>query len=54
MNIPSNQGIISIHRSQEATRRAEGTWVESKPIYNIDETEAQAQQTSQEKAALVD
>jgi hypothetical protein len=45
MKIPSNQGIISIHGSQEATRRAEGIWVESKPIYIIDETEAQAQQT---------
>jgi hypothetical protein len=51
--IPSNQGIISVYGSQEATRRAEGTWVESKSIHNIDETRAQAQNKQvKEKEAL--
>jgi hypothetical protein len=26
MKIPSNQGLISIHGSQEAARRTEGSW----------------------------
>jgi hypothetical protein len=37
MKIPSNQGPISKHRSQEATRRAKGRWVDSKAIHNINE-----------------
>jgi hypothetical protein len=43
MKIPSNQGIISVYRSQEAARRSEGTWQESKAIHNIDESKVQAQ-----------
>jgi hypothetical protein len=40
MKIPSEQGSIAVHGSQEATRRAEGSWTDSKAIHNIDETEA--------------
>jgi hypothetical protein len=37
MKIPSEQGPIAIHGSQEAARRAEGSWTDSKAIHNIDE-----------------
>jgi hypothetical protein len=40
MKIPSKQGHISVHRSQEAARRAEGSWTDSKVIHNIDEAKA--------------
>jgi hypothetical protein len=40
MKIPSDQGPIAVHGSQEATRRAEGNWTDSKAIHNIDESEA--------------
>jgi hypothetical protein len=40
MNVPSNHGPIFIYGSQETTRRAEGSWIGSKAIYNIDEAEA--------------
>jgi hypothetical protein len=40
MKIPSEQGAIAIHGSQEAARRAEGSWTDSKAIYKIDEAEA--------------
>jgi hypothetical protein len=43
MKIPSNQGPIFVHRSQEAARRAEGNWTDSKAIHNIDEAEAHQQ-----------
>jgi hypothetical protein len=33
MKIPSDQGLIAIHGSQEATRRAEGNWTDSKAIH---------------------
>jgi hypothetical protein len=36
MKIPSDQGSIAIHGSQEATRKAEGNWTDSKAIHNID------------------
>jgi hypothetical protein len=32
-----------VHGSQEAARRAEGSWMDSKAIHNIDETEAYRQ-----------
>jgi hypothetical protein len=32
MKIPSDQGPIAIHGSQEAARRAEGNWTDSKAI----------------------
>jgi hypothetical protein len=32
-----------VHGSQEAARRAEGNWTDSKAIHNIDETEAHQQ-----------
>ena len=40
MKIPSEQGPIAIHESQEAARRAEGNGTDSKAIHNIDEVEA--------------
>jgi hypothetical protein len=40
MKIPSNKGPIAVHGSQEAARRAEGNWTDSKAIHNIDEAEA--------------
>jgi hypothetical protein len=39
MKIPSDQGPIVVHGSQEAARRAEGNWTDSKAIHNIDEAE---------------
>jgi hypothetical protein len=43
MKIPSNQGPIVVHGSQETTRRAEGNWTDSKAIHNIDKVEAHQQ-----------
>jgi hypothetical protein len=40
MKIPSDQGPITVHGSQEAARKAEGSWTDSKAIHNIDEAEA--------------
>ena len=40
MKIPSDQGPIVVHGSQEAARRVEGNWTDSKAIHNIDEVEA--------------
>jgi hypothetical protein len=40
MKIPSEQGPIAVHGSQEVARRAEGSWTDSKAIHNIDEAEA--------------
>jgi hypothetical protein len=40
MKIPSDQGPIAVHGSQEAARRAKGNWTDSKAIHNIDEVEA--------------
>jgi hypothetical protein len=37
MKIRSNQGIILVYGSQEAARMAEGTLLEPKIVYNIDE-----------------
>jgi hypothetical protein len=55
MKIPSNQGSISVYGSQEAARRAEGSWTDSKAIHNIDEVEVhQHQKHIRDKAALVD
>jgi hypothetical protein len=36
MKIHSEQGPIAVHGSQEAARRAEGSWTGSKAIHNID------------------
>jgi hypothetical protein len=36
MKIPSDQGPIAVHGSQEAARKAEGNWTDSKAIHNID------------------
>jgi hypothetical protein len=55
MKIPSEQGPIVVHGSQEAARRAEGSWMDSKAIHNIDEAEAYQQyKNKREKAASVD
>jgi hypothetical protein len=57
MKIPSNHGVISVYGRQEAARRAEGTLQEPKIIYNIDEAEAQTQESEKQvkdKASLVD
>jgi hypothetical protein len=40
MKIPSDQGPIAIYGSQEAARKAEGNWTDSKAIHNIDGAEA--------------
>jgi hypothetical protein len=55
MKIPSEQGPIAIHGSQEAGRRAEGSWTDSKAIHNINEVEAYQQyKHKREKAASAD
>jgi hypothetical protein len=43
MKIPSDQGPIVVHGSQEAARRVEGNWTDSRSIHNIDEVEAHEQ-----------
>jgi hypothetical protein len=55
MKIPSDQGPIAVHGSQEAARRAEGNWMDSRAIHNIDEAEAHQQHKYiRDKAASVD
>jgi hypothetical protein len=55
MKIPSEQEPIVVHGSQEAVRRAKGSWTDSKAIHNIDETEAYQQyKHKREKAASAD
>jgi hypothetical protein len=55
MKIPSEQGPIVVHGSQEAARRAEGSWTDSKAIHNIDEAEAHQQyKHKREKATSAD
>jgi hypothetical protein len=40
MKIHSEQGSIAVYGSQEAARRAKGSWTDSKAIHNIDEAKA--------------
>jgi hypothetical protein len=55
MKIPSEQGPIAVHGSQEAARRAEGSWTDSKAIHNIDGAKAcQQYKHKREKAASAD
>jgi hypothetical protein len=55
MKIPSEQGPIVVHGSQEAVRRAEGNWTDSKAIHNIDGAEVcQQYKYKREKAASMD
>jgi hypothetical protein len=55
MKIPLEQGPIAVHARQEAARRAEGSWIDSKAIHNIDGAEAcQQYKHKREKAASVD
>jgi hypothetical protein len=44
MKIPSDHGPIALHGSQEAARRAEGNWIDSRAIHNIDEAKAHHKQ----------
>jgi hypothetical protein len=43
MKIPSEEGPIVVHGSQEGVRKAEGSWTDSKAIHNIYEAEAYQQ-----------
>jgi hypothetical protein len=55
MKIPSEQGPIAVHGSQEAARKAERNWTNSKAIHNIDGAEACEQyRYKREKAASAD
>jgi hypothetical protein len=55
MKIPSDQDPIVVHGSQEAARRAEGNWMDSRAIHNIDEVEAHQQHKYiRDKAASTD
>ena len=55
MKIPLEQGPIAVHGSQEAARKAEGNWTDSKAIHNIDGAEACEQyKYRREKAASAD
>ena len=55
MKIPSEQGPIAVHGSQEAARKAEGNLTESKAIHNIDGAEVCEQyKYKREKAASAD
>jgi hypothetical protein len=55
MKIPSDQGPITVHGSQEAAWRAEGSWTDSKAIHNIDEAEAHQQyKHKRDKTASID
>jgi hypothetical protein len=55
MKIPLEQGPIAVHGSQEAARRAEGNWTDSKAIHNIDGAKACEQyKYKREKAASAD
>jgi hypothetical protein len=55
MKIPSDQGPIAVHGSQEDARRAEGNWTDSRAIHNIDEAEAHQQHKHiRDKAASTD
>jgi hypothetical protein len=55
MKIPLEQGPIAAHGSQEAARRAERSWTDSKTIHNIDGAKVcQQYKHKREKAALAD
>jgi hypothetical protein len=55
MKIPPDQGPIAVHGSQEAARKAEGNWTDSRAIHNIDEDEAHQQHKYiRDEAASVD
>jgi hypothetical protein len=55
IKIPSDQGPIAVHGSQEAARRVEGNCTDSSAIHNIDEAEAHQQHKCiRDKTASVD
>ena len=55
MKIPSYQGPIVVHGSQEAARRAKENWTDSKAIHNIDEAQTHQQyKHKRDKAASAD
>jgi hypothetical protein len=43
MKIPLEQGPIVVHGSQDDARKAEGNWIDSRAIHNIDKAEAHQQ-----------
>jgi hypothetical protein len=49
MNIPSDQGTMAVYGRQEAARRVEGNWTDSKSIHNIDEAETHQQYNTQKR-----
>jgi hypothetical protein len=55
MKIPLELGPIAMHGSQEAAKKVEGNWTDSKAIHNIDRAEACEQyKYKREKAASAD
>jgi ribonuclease HI len=55
MKIPSDQGPIPVDGSQEATRRVQGNWTDSRAIHNIGEAEVHQQHKHiRDKAASTD
>jgi hypothetical protein len=55
MKIHSEQGPIVVHGSQEAVRRADGSWTDLKAIHSLYEVEAYQQyKHKREKAASAD
>ena len=55
MKIASVKGPTVVHGSQEAARRAEENWTDSRAIHNIDKAEAHQQHKYiRDKAASVD
>jgi hypothetical protein len=52
MKIPSEQGPIVDHGSQEAARRTEGNWTDSKAIHNIDGAEPVSSINTKERRLL--
>jgi hypothetical protein len=54
MKIPSEQGPITVHGSQEAARKAEGNWTDSKAIHNDGAEACEQYRYKREKAASAD
>jgi hypothetical protein len=52
LKIPSEQGPIVDHGSQEAARRTEGNWTDSKAIHNIDGAEPVSSINTKERRLL--
>jgi hypothetical protein len=52
MKIPSEQGPIAVHGSQEAARKVKGNWTDSKAIHNIEGAEACYGTSTEERRLL--